>query len=1032
MNLDLSSALPPSDDFRTSLLMTGLSARFSMLREQDDPNTKVGKASDDSVLFPKRQSKMPDYGYVAGLHDIEEVESLKTPSFSRVDSFQSSDDTGSMSAGSIMNRAKPTDGNNLFGGRQKIYRIPVGGAAGTSKNGGMPGRALYDDDVASSAFQKWRQAERERRSLEEDRDDHQTEPEPQPSHGRHRETSSTVSVAPSFSARSSTAGPSITSSQPHLARKDSQQASNASGSAQSLERSVTRTRRLYEQGLTQDLQNQQSSALSRMDTLSRPRAFGSRTPELSSIPSPTHSAFGDRTLEHRSVLSKASAPNLRSYTPISSNSPLSPTESSTKMPSLETKASYGANPPLSPPISESEDQSALSIQPNDRGKATAMGVFNRPSQKYDDSKYTQRQRQLQQGRDTPTQRTPSDSVDAIHASRSRSTSSTQRSQVEKPEPSFAKNGLNPQDQSNGTSFFDDSDGSSILIQQNNPSGALHLALERPNDQEHPAFRKSALPTPLSLSSKTSGDTSPVSEKRFGLDTESPTDSPTLGPNTGLSGMVRAHLRSDSNASSIYGQTTEEVGNGERISYSRDTSPVGTKSITEPREQGFKNEQDDFARHLADGARRVREKLTSYADVDAEPTAPPPMPPMEANKDLVPPKSTGLGILRSKSSRGSLFDREQRETSQTRQNNKDIISGSTTPAQPQARQVYADSTEESQRGRPAQAREQPTDESTSNADKGENVHAGLKAFRQARRELQKMKEIEMKQRHHSPKSTPTQERPANLRAASHETSGPPPAMFNRMPREESRNRGSSQAGSRTGSRAPSERDRSGSETSNGGQSSMWQTRMRNGSAPYDDQHNPSSPSSSTRMRSAGPPRSRQRTSESSQASPIHSPGGPGSFFDSSSRKPVRKMDISEPVLVSTTSHVPTVQLDGHEYGRPRNGSMLSSAASTPNLHAAAALVGAPPLPPINPRRKNTPVGRGRGDEEASIVSPRMPGGFDFSDDENSLEQHRQRLRRATSESNNLNGRARNSPPRLHNRPPLPHSNMPSGNMPGGLI
>ena len=53
---DLSTALPSDDNFRTSLLMTNLSARFSMLREQDDPSTKIGKASDDSVLYPKRQS----------------------------------------------------------------------------------------------------------------------------------------------------------------------------------------------------------------------------------------------------------------------------------------------------------------------------------------------------------------------------------------------------------------------------------------------------------------------------------------------------------------------------------------------------------------------------------------------------------------------------------------------------------------------------------------------------------------------------------------------------------------------------------------------------------------------------------------------------------------------------------------------------------------------------------------------------------------------------------------------------------------
>ena len=72
VEVDLSQALPSNDDFRTSLLMSGLSARFSMLREQDDPHTKIGKASDDSVLYPKRQSRL-DYAALRGLGDIAEV-----------------------------------------------------------------------------------------------------------------------------------------------------------------------------------------------------------------------------------------------------------------------------------------------------------------------------------------------------------------------------------------------------------------------------------------------------------------------------------------------------------------------------------------------------------------------------------------------------------------------------------------------------------------------------------------------------------------------------------------------------------------------------------------------------------------------------------------------------------------------------------------------------------------------------------------------------------------------------------------------
>src|SRR5262245_52369454 len=116
--IDLATVLPSRDDLRTSLLMTGLSARFSMLREQADPNTKSGKASDDSVLFPKRQSRLMDFGY-GGLSDIAEVESITAPRpFTRVDSYHSSDDADS-TQGKMMDRGKPVEGNNLFGGRQK-------------------------------------------------------------------------------------------------------------------------------------------------------------------------------------------------------------------------------------------------------------------------------------------------------------------------------------------------------------------------------------------------------------------------------------------------------------------------------------------------------------------------------------------------------------------------------------------------------------------------------------------------------------------------------------------------------------------------------------------------------------------------------------------------------------------------------------------------------------------------------------------------------------------------------------------------
>src|SRR2546423_4491787 len=132
--LDLSTALPDTDSFRTSLMMTNLSARFSMLREQDDPGTKIGKANDDSVLFPTRASRLNLFNHNP-LTDIAEVSSVRSsvikPPFARENRAQSfgSDGYASDDGGSVMNRSRLGEGNNLFGGRQKLYRIPVGAAS---------------------------------------------------------------------------------------------------------------------------------------------------------------------------------------------------------------------------------------------------------------------------------------------------------------------------------------------------------------------------------------------------------------------------------------------------------------------------------------------------------------------------------------------------------------------------------------------------------------------------------------------------------------------------------------------------------------------------------------------------------------------------------------------------------------------------------------------------------------------------------------------------------------------------------------
>ncbi|KAM4062812.1 Ankyrin repeat-containing domain protein [Hirsutella rhossiliensis] len=1044
--LDLTAALPSTDDFRTSLLMTGLSARFSMLREQDDPKSKLGKASDDSVLFTKRQSRLMEFGSGAGgLHDIAEIESVKTRQFARVESFVSSDDAAS-TTGSVMNRAKPIEGNVLFGGRQKIYKIPVGGS---SRGGGMGGRALYDDDVAQSAFQRWRQAERDRQSFEEERIQDAAESEAQTDYDRRRETSSTTSSAPS-AARDSTAATSVTSSQPASIkdRQPSGALATSASQASALDRSVTRTRRLYEQGLTQDLQDQQSSALSRMDTLSRQRPFGSRTPDLTPpAPSPTGAGFGDRVMERRPIVGKASAPNLRSFSPSMAGPAqmMSPPEMNSKFPRPEQKAAFVGNPPLSPPISETEDYPSLPIQPNDRGKATAMGVFQRPQQ-YDESKYAQRQRQLQQGRETPIGQASSEPNPGSEARGSRS-SSFRRAPVDRtvssataPESSTHKDRTHP-------TFFDDSDDASTDNRSSLPSITPQLTIERPDDQDHPAFRKSALPTPLSLcSSKMSDEFASFAGKPGELSPDPRLDlshdSPTLGPTSGLSGMVRHHLRHDSAASSISGITDQDVGlrssNSPMVSGNSEANSISARANMPhhailPLGEMKPRDQDEFARHLADGARRVRERLTTYVESDSErssTTTPLPEPTREFNAL----RANGLGILRSKSSKSSLADRDVQEQGRVKPSKVPVsVPSNPVPLAP----LY---------NAPANTGEDPMvsrdgDEELSgskgspSSGKDENSQAGLKAFRQARRDMQKMKELETQQRHQAvpkPTGAPYQH------GIPHE-GGPPLALFNRRPRDDSRHSSRSSAGSRAASEP---RDRSGSETSTGGPGYSRGARLRNGSATYEEQLGQPGPGGfsrpSPKMGAAGfsgtdatrsPPRSMTAAFPTGM-SPSHSTGA----IDASGRRVGRTRDMLDK-SGSPIPQRPSTQHEAQPYGRSRNGSLLGAAASTPNLHAAAAA--APPLPPINPRRKNGHGAFARPYEQGSHLGgfhvPRggaddVYGSTTTSDDEGLTGNYPQGVRRVAMETD---GRGRRSPPRGL-RVPAPQVKMSRGGLPGGMI
>lgn len=432
LDLDLSAALPSSDDFRTSLLMPKLSARFSMLREQDDPESKIGKASDDSVLFPRRASRLNLFGHSPGmLADIDEVESNdgSRPSFAagRSESFAEAGDGGygtdddRSTHDSIMSRARRVEGNNLFGGRQKIYRIPTRSPMGSPATNSPveSNKAVYEHDLHLSAFQRFRRQEKDRK------DRLGVESAYELTTSEFDDSLSTASSANRTTQSSTASGPPIIPSsatsidEPRSATQSPALMHNTAAldelrppsglSSSNIKPSSVRARRLYGQGLNQNVQNQQNSALHRLENLSRQRAG---TPDLA----PMNRNFSRSAINLRDRLQKLSTTDHEttsrpSSPPSSTTSPkqATDTENVPKERVSPTVAAFGA-PPLSPPSSDTGDGSKLlaaALHPEDHGKATAMGLFNRPATGFDEQQFSRRQMQMYQGRDTPPPQRPS-------------------------------------------------------------------------------------------------------------------------------------------------------------------------------------------------------------------------------------------------------------------------------------------------------------------------------------------------------------------------------------------------------------------------------------------------------------------------------------------------------------------------------------------------------------------------------------------------------------------------------------------------
>ena len=505
-------------------------------------------------------------------------------------------------ASGVMARSRPGEGNNLFGGRQKIYKIPVGASGSTANldspgtGRAMGGKFLYENDVNMSAFQRLREKEREReRQLEREREnlelfgvdrtrDRANSP-PLSGYNRNRETSSTTSSAPSIG-RMSTAATSVASQGASSIRGGGSRSREETTPSLplpngSIGRSGSKTRRLYEHGLDRQLHDHQSSALTRLDQITRQRTLGGTPPpglyaSLSQANSATNLNERYRQAEQIHSSSRPASPPLSARAQGLQNFDFGIAHNGSSSPIH----GYGQLP-LSPPMSEGDDRSNFSQFPDRK--------VNGPSRQFDEKAYTERQLQLQQVRGLPSpprriSPPPVDATDERESQRSRSESANRRKALQLDgfnlkaavtnRPNFLEspNAAAPQKSlltsrsvsdmsSQGES---EAEGERILSEFEGPvKPTTTSTLKRPDDSEHPAYKQETPPIsqqahakkPSTGSSKSLG----IKSRKGSLPSlSSPSfdkDSPTLGPAAGLSGLVRQHLRNDSESSSYYGASS---------------------------------------------------------------------------------------------------------------------------------------------------------------------------------------------------------------------------------------------------------------------------------------------------------------------------------------------------------------------------------------------------------------------------------------------------------------------------------------------
>ncbi|KAE8148036.1 hypothetical protein BDV25DRAFT_23350 [Aspergillus avenaceus] len=1108
---DLSSALPSDDNFRTSLLMPKLSARFSMLREQDDPDSIIGKACDDSVLFPKRASRLNLFGHNPNLlADIDEVSTDGSrPSFnlardsyvSGADGYGTDDDRSHQE--SIMSRARRTEGNNLFGGRQKVFKIPTKTAG--SDAGGMGGRAVYEHDLSLSAFQRLRLKEKEERAADEESQQDLYAQESEDALSRvsstKRTTFSSTASGPTANGRASTAASSVDeqsiAGSPHQETQNPFSKPTTPGMAP--ERGSVKSRRLYGQSLAQSVQNQQNTTLNRLESLSRQRAGTPEMPRLNRNYSRSATSLRDRIQKL-----PIAEPTLLKSRPSSPPSLLSPTHQPDKANAEAKKpreSPKSGTPPLSPPASENEDGAALvaALQPEDHGKATALGYFNKPQSQYDDNQYSQRQLQMHEGRSTPQLSVSGRATPQGNTGRPRGNSnasfrpragsiSSHYSEAPRPSSRSAATSAyeSPRRNMNGTFFGNMSPSES---DDDEAEAVLELASGVFSDEFiHPALRpetphKPSTPTGEQEESTLPevrfsdlGDLKPIAENDTaeGAAVEAEAvpekpDSPTLGPSgLGLSGLVRTHLRHDSDKSSIFlppspglppkldinESSSSDVDAMELTAQQTETpkKPVDPKELLNGSSwQGelvarhrrgastdTQREREEFENELAERRRKVQEKLKGMAENESRSASP---VSGRQTPDYTQAKpGNAFSLLKNKSTKHGLFSRQDQKNSRMlglgnastptlagddqwreREDEERLPFSFGKHSNSSSPHVSGERSIRSRMG--AFGRSSHEDSRESSRSRGASPHSSFRARRDRSTSDASGRSKSRTRRDRDDLGTVEEAAPGFYEhtafpdfdqrgIASVASSARPSMEVNDIPmydRSSSAASGRYRSGSRSATPSFVERPLHPPPTIN---------PQMIGVSPRPSPIAPYSANATPPLHDISPDPSSSSASTSSTSLPQRPPTQNGL-----QKRPVMKNLISEPTFLSSTSNVPTVGLPP--------GASLSNGMATP------------PLPPMNPRRRRqtttqTILGAIRGGSEKhesqyapSIASSSMEEYSTFSDEGEDRPRTRNRLRKTSSEGGELNAKARQQimagPP-----PAMPAYPPPQVPMDGGMF